>query len=114
MLDNGGDIWRQPAQALLAQASGITVDGFVVPFRQLEFRNQFLTWVVMDDVKHRKASSFHLRKLFKIANEQTVKLIPQSATTVANWVKEAFTYFETVVIDEIKHSRSRITISFDG
>ena len=114
MLDKGGDIWRQPSQTQLAQASGVTITGLAIPFRQLEFRNQFLTWVLMDDIKHRKASSPHLRRLFKIANEQAVRSIPRAGSTVGSWVKEMFTFFETVIAEEIKHSRSKISISFDG
>ncbi|KAH7370132.1 hypothetical protein BKA65DRAFT_11791 [Rhexocercosporidium sp. MPI-PUGE-AT-0058] len=53
-----------------AQASSPVGESYekIILFRQLEFRNAFTKWVILDDVKYRKASSKNLRRLFKIAN----------------------------------------------
>jgi hypothetical protein len=66
----------------LAQASGI-VDGSyerVILFRQLEFKNAFLEWVILDDVKHKKAASNRLKRCFRIANMQAAESILTSAS----------------------------------
>ncbi|KAH7348972.1 hypothetical protein BKA65DRAFT_501830 [Rhexocercosporidium sp. MPI-PUGE-AT-0058] len=70
-LDENGDIGKLPSHAVPpAQPSGPVGGDYenIIPFRQLEFRNAFTKWVVMDDVKYRKAVSLYLRRLFKIAN----------------------------------------------
>jgi hypothetical protein len=83
-LDEGGDTWRvKPGGA--AQASGPIHGGYerVIPFRQQEFVNAFVEWVVMDNVKHRKATSDRLRRAFKIANMQATNALPQHNNTIA-------------------------------
>jgi hypothetical protein len=115
-LDQGGDIWRKPAVNTPAQASGF-VDGNyerVIPFRQQEFVNTFLEWVVCDGIKHRKAASIRLRRCFKIANHQAVDALPKSHITVASWIDRLFEDFEPEIIEEVRTARSRIHVSFDG
>jgi hypothetical protein len=66
----------------LAQPSSI-VDGSykrVILFRQLEFKNAYLEWVILDDVKHKKAASKRLKLCFCIANIQAVDNIPVNST----------------------------------
>jgi hypothetical protein len=79
----------------------------------LEFKNAFLEWVILDDIKHRKAASPRLKRLFTIANNQAAKNLLED-TTVAQWVHDMFNQFEPEVIEEIANARSRISISFDG
>jgi hypothetical protein len=69
-LDAGGDIWRLRSDSTPAQPSGIIAGSYerVISFRQLEFKNAFLEWVIMDGIKHCKAASKRLRRLFQIAN----------------------------------------------
>jgi hypothetical protein len=76
-LDDGGDTWRVKPGGL-PQALGPVDGGYerVIPFRQQEFVNAFTEWVVMDNVKHRKAASERLRRAFKIANMQSVAALP--------------------------------------
>jgi hypothetical protein len=114
-LDKGGDIWRFRREGSGIQASGI-VDGSherIIPFRQREFKNAFLEWVILDNVKHRKAASKRLKRAFKIANMQAANSIP-SSRTVGNWIHQLFEHFEPVIIREIANTRSKISISFDG
>jgi hypothetical protein len=115
-LDEGGDIWRVRSTAAgVIQASGI-IDGSyerVIPFRQQEFQNAFIEWVVLDSVKHRKAASKRLKRCFRIANMQSTAAFP-SHRTVANWIHDMFNYMEPDIIKEIANARSRISISFDG
>ncbi len=114
-LDEGGDIWRIRYVGSGIQASGI-VDGSyerIIPFRQREFKNAFLEWVILDNVKHRKAASKRLKRAFKIANIQAASSIP-SSTTIAGWIHELFAHFEPVIIREIANARSKISITFDG
>jgi hypothetical protein len=40
----------------------------VIPFRQQEFINAFVKWVIIDNIKSRKAASPRLKRAFKIAN----------------------------------------------
>jgi hypothetical protein len=50
-----------------AQALGHSGDyERVIPFRQQEFKNAFLEWVILDNIKHRKAASFRLRRLSRL------------------------------------------------
>ena len=115
-LDSNGDIWRVRISDDLAQASG-TVDGGyekIIPFRQQEFKNAFLEWVICDNVKHRAAASTRLKRAFKIANMQALDAIPKSHATVASWIHEMHAHFEPTIIDEIKMAKSKISISFDG
>ena len=68
-----------------AQPSG-PVDGSyekIIPFRQLEFSNAFLEWIIMDDIKLKKAASYRLRRAFRIANVQSINALPQSLRTIA-------------------------------
>ncbi len=114
-LDKGGDIWRIRCEGDGVQASGI-VDGRyerVIPFRQREFKNAFMEWVILDGVKHRKAASKRLKRAFKIANIQASSSIP-SRITVATWIHELFEHFEPVVVREIANARSKTSITFDG
>lgn len=115
-LNEGGDIWRIEAIKQPAQASGF-VDGDpsrVIPFRQKEFKNAFLKWVILDDIKARKAASKHLKILFRIANEQTITSIPASDSTVATWIDQMFTHFEPQLIAEVATAQSKMSITFDG
>jgi hypothetical protein len=98
------------------QPSGL-VDGsyeYAIPFRQQEFINAFLEWVLLDNIKIRKATSRRLRRAFKIANNEACKAIPLSDKTVNSWITDMFLYFEPELIAEIKGALSRIHISFDG
>ena len=85
-----------------------------IPFRQLEFKNAFLQWVILDDIKQRKASSINLRRLFQIANSQAAELLPTSHSTIATWIDDMFAFFEPQIIEEIRTARSRISVSFNG
>jgi hypothetical protein len=113
-LDKGGDTWRVTRDSR-PQASGPIDRRYkrVIPFREIKFKNAFLEWVILDNVKHRKAAYIRLRRAFKIANAQAAKKIP-SYTTVGKWIYDMFTYFEPEVIKEIRTARSRISISFNG
>lgn len=113
-LDEGGDVWRMRAEAL-PQASGIINGAYerVIPFRQKEFKNAFLEWVILDDIKHRKAASTRLKRLFRIANNQAADNLPEDTTT-AKWIHEMFEHFEPQVIHEVQNAKSRILVSFDG
>lgn len=102
---------RQPAQA-----SGFE-DGDtnrVIPFRQKEFKNAFLKWVILDDVKARKAASKHVQNMFRIANNDAVNTLPSASSTVAIWIEQMFAYFEPQLIAEVLSAQSRISITFDG
>ena len=60
-LEEQGDIWRMmraegPVPAQPSRTVGGSHD-YVIPFRQLEFKNAFIEWVVCDNIKHRKAAS---------------------------------------------------------
>jgi hypothetical protein len=65
-LDAGGDIWRLRSDSILVQPSGIVAGSYerVISFRQLEFKNAFLEWIIMDGIKHRKAALKRLRRTF--------------------------------------------------
>lgn len=99
-----------------AQASGTVSDShdYAIPFRQQEFKNAFLEWVICDKIKHKKAASDRLRRCFKIANREALAAIPTSSSTTASWIHEMFAYFEPQIIEEIRTAKSRISISFDG
>jgi hypothetical protein len=114
-LDEGGDIWRICCEGDGVQASGVVDGGYerVIPFRQQEFKNAFMEWVILDNVKHRKAASKRLKQAFKIANIQALSSIP-TRPTVTTWIHELFEHFEPVVIREIANTRSKILITFDG
>jgi hypothetical protein len=80
-LDKGGDIWRVQAEGL-PQPLGV-IDGSyerIILFRQLEFKNAFIEWVILDDIKHRKAASTRLRRAFRIANKQAADSLPAKNT----------------------------------
>jgi hypothetical protein len=114
-LDEGGDIWRIRREEDGVQASGV-VDGSyerVIPFRQQEFKNAFLEWVILDNVKHRKAASKRLKRAFKIANMQAASSLLVNST-IGVWVHKLFEHFEPIVICEIANVRSKISITFDG
>jgi hypothetical protein len=114
-LDEGGDTWRVRRGGNGIQASGI-VDGSyerVIPFRQREFKNAFLEWVILDNVKHRKAASKRLKRAFKIANLQAASSLP-SHTTIGNWIHELFEHFEPIIIREIANARSKVSVTFNG
>ena len=115
-LNEGGDIWRMEATRQPAQASGI-VNGDPnrqIPFRQKEFKNAFLKWVILDDIKARKAASKHLKRMFRIANEEAIEALPAAASTVGIWINDMFKYFEPELIAEVATAKSKISLSFDG
>ena len=116
-LDKYGDIGKLPSNTEApTQASGVVGGSYekIIPFRHLEFRNAFTKWVVMDDVKHRKAASKNLRRLFKIANIEAVNALPTSHITSEAWIGEMFNYFEPAIIQDVAEAQSRISVSFDG
>jgi len=85
----------------------------VIPFRQLEFKNAFLEWVILDDVKHRKAASKRLKRCFCIANMQAAdSMLVRS--TITNWIHDMFEHFEPDIIVKVATARLAISISFDG
>ncbi len=116
MLEEGGDIWRIRASNLAAQASGPVDGGYerVIPFRQQEFVNAFCEWVVMDNIKHRKAASIRLHRAFKITNIQASAALLKYSGTIATWINQMFENFEPTIQEEIRTARSRIHVSFDG
>ena len=67
----------------------------------------------MDGIKHRKAASKRLRRLFQIANIQAADAIPSAHSTVSNWIHELFKHFEPEVIKEVYNAKSRISILFN-
>jgi hypothetical protein len=77
-------MWRVFKETELAQASGPVKGSYnkVIPFRQQEFKNAFLEWIILDGIKQRKAASKRLKRAFKIANNQAAKAIPTSNTTI--------------------------------
>lgn len=116
-LEQGGDIGRLPSMAEPpALASGVVGSNYeeIIPFRQLEFRNAFTKWVIMDNVKHRKAASINLRRMFKIANIQALNALPTSHSTSETWVTKMFQYFEPQIIADVAEAQSKISLSFDG
>ena len=114
-LDEGGDIWRIRHEESGIQASGVVDGGYerIIPFRQREFKNAFLEWVILDNVKYRKAVSKRLKRAFKIANIQAASSIPGHAI-ISEWIHELFAHFEPVIIREIANARSKISITFNG
>jgi hypothetical protein len=76
--------------------------------------NAFFEWIIMDDIKLRKAASKRLRCAFAIANVQCVNALSKSSTTIATWIEDIHTYFEPTIIEEIKNARSRVSISFNS
>jgi 5'(3')-deoxyribonucleotidase len=66
----------------------------VILFRQQEFKNAFLEWILLDRIKHRKAVSKRLKRCFQIANIQAIEAFPMSCSIVASWIKEMFIYIE--------------------
>jgi hypothetical protein len=85
-----------------------------IPFRQQEFINAFIEWIIMDNVKIRKALSKRLKRAFKIANQQAADSIPVSGNTINSWIKSMFNYFEPKIQEEVRTAKSRIHVSFDG
>jgi len=79
----------------------------------LEFKNAYLEWIILDNIKHRKAASVRLKRAFRIANQQAADYLPEHPT-VASWIHDMFEHFEPDIIEEIAKARSRISISFDG
>lgn len=99
-----------------AQPSG-NIDGnpqHVIPFRQKEFKNAFLKWVILDDIKAKKAASKYLKRMIRIINQDATNALPASDSTVATWINQMFEYFEPELIAEVQGAQSRITITFDG
>ncbi|KAG4436293.1 hypothetical protein IFR05_008233 [Cadophora sp. M221] len=92
-LDEGGDTWRIRNKELTAQPSGIVNSDYdrVIPFRQQEFKNAFLEWIICDNVKHRKAAFGRLKRCFIIANRDVANALPTSHATIENWIHELFT-----------------------
>jgi hypothetical protein len=115
-LDEGGDTWRVQSQRVGGQTSG-PIDGSydrIMLFRQQEFVNSFIEWVIMDNVKIRKAISKRLKRAFKIANQQAANALPASGNTVNTWIQDMFQYFEPEIIKEVEYAKSKIHVSFDG
>lgn len=116
-LDEGGDIWRQKFNTEQPpQPSGPVNGGYekVLPFRQQEFKNALLEWIVCDNIKHRKACSKRLKRCFQIANVQAANAIPESASTVETWIHDLYTHFEPGIRLEIVNAKSKVSITFDG
>ena len=115
-LDYQGDIWRVQQGNDGPQASGPVDGGYerAIPFRQQEFINAFVEWVVMDNIKSRKAASPRLKRAFKIANMQAANALPSSHNTTESWINEMFYHFEPEIKEEIKTAKSRIHCTFDG
>jgi polysaccharide deacetylase 2 family uncharacterized protein YibQ len=72
-----------------------------------------MEWVILDNVKHRKAVSKRLKRAFKIANIQASSSIPNHKT-ISTWIHELFKHFELIVIREIANARFKILITFNG
>lgn len=70
----------------------------IIPFRQLEFTNAFLEWIIIDDIKLQKAALYRLHRAFRIANAQCVNALPRSHVTLTTWIQEMHTYFEPTII----------------
>ena len=76
----------------------------IIPFRQLEFSNAFLEWIIMDDIKLKKAALYRLRRAFRIVNAQSINALLRSPCTIATWIEDMHIYFEPMIIKEIKNT----------
>jgi hypothetical protein len=70
--------------------------------------------VICDNVKYRAAASIRLKRVFKIANMQSLEAIPKSKGLVASWIHDLYQHFEPYIIKEIRTAKSKISVSFDG
>jgi hypothetical protein len=82
-----------------------------------QFKDDYLDWVIELDLTFRQATHRRTRALFGLASEEIDRLIPQSATTLSNWIKNAWEHEDvgrrTFLKDELHLATSKIHISID-
>jgi hypothetical protein len=91
ILDEEGDMWRVKAKEP-TQASGLIAGDhlMIIPFRQTKFKATLLKWVILDNIKHRKITSGHLKAILKITNVLAVPALPDSSSTVGLWIHDMY------------------------
>jgi hypothetical protein len=76
------------------------------------FIDNYINWVVEEDITFSQASSARLKKLIALSGSETAALIP-SANTVKAWILKACTVQREEVKNSLKTAQGRISLSWD-
>jgi hypothetical protein len=88
-----------------------------LPFDLHQFKDDYLDWVIDLDLTFRQATHRRTRALFGFATEEVDRIIPQSATTLSSWIRDAweneYTGRRTFLKNRLHLATSKIHISTD-
>lgn len=77
------------------------------------WKQEYLYWVLLDDVSFSQAASPRLRTLFTSAAPKLEALLPKSSNSVRNWITAAYEEKQQLLKDSLHAARSKIHLSFD-
>jgi hypothetical protein len=84
----------EAAKDVRSAASSESSSCYLGPRRLLfdphQFKDEYIDWVIDLDLTFRQATHRRTRALFGGATEEVDRLIPQSATTLSTWIKDAW------------------------
>jgi hypothetical protein len=84
------------------------------PFHDLQYKENFINWVVRHDISFEAASDEDSRKFFAAGREEILKCLPESNGCVSDWIRDAFNERKVSIQDLINGARGKINLSFDA
>ena len=101
------------------ERANATTASFAIPdintrlIDDVQWKEDYISWIICEDITFRQATGTRLRALFQSGGAKVDNIIPRSPTTVSSWIVESFEQRRLEVKDLVAQSRSKINLSFD-
>lgn len=79
------------------------------------FKELFVRWIVYCHIAFYQIENAYFRELTSfLCPKMVMKYLPKAANTIRSWVREAFESRKAAIRVDLRHTRSKISFSFDG
>ena len=85
----------------------------MTPFDAVQWKNDFIDWVVCEDISFGQATSSRTIDLLKTSGAPAARLLAEHASTVSNWVQDQYQQRLEEVRSLLHSASSKIHLSFD-
>ena len=96
-----------------SSASTTSAFDLVTPFNDVQYKRDYLDWIVHLDITFRQACHDRTIDLMSKTRPSIRKVLPGSASTVTSWILDAYERRQAEIKAVLHKSKSRINISSD-
>lgn len=89
------------------------VYSLMAPFNEAAWKQDYINWIVCDDITFEQSVSSRLHKLFVTSGPMAQRIYPHSGNTARDWVMDQYQTEQIKIKDLSANSSSKINISFD-